>query len=213
MDIDPSGKHDKTDAQADEMGQTISLTSEGVIERRSTWEPEHEQETSFGGGKTQERRLTDSYVDSLYQKLSDYYDYFRCEGKQLCFRNKDEPLTNQDGLLRMIKQLTKTLSIQRLRDLGFDTHQIMHEYVAALNKVEKELLSTPDVAKADDIELQEIMEDTVRSKDNLIVQLKGESSENLPMHELLGLDKQLRSIRGFLKVEDVKKFQLEECIK
>ena len=33
------------------------------------------------------------------------------------------------------------------------------------------------------------------------------------MRELLGLDKQLRSIRGFLKVEVAKKVQLEEHIK
>ena len=35
----------------------------------------------------------------------------------------------------------------------------------------------------------------------------------LPMHKLLGLDKQLRSIRGSLKVEVAKKVQLEESIK
>ena len=49
--------------------------------------------------------------------------------------------------------------------------------------------------------------------DNLIAQLEGKSSKDLPMHELLGLDKQLRSIRGSLKVEVAKKVQLEQCIK
>ena len=34
-----------------------------------------------------------------------------------------------------------------------------------------------------------------------------------PLHELLGLDKQLRSIRDSLKVEAAKKVQLEESIK
>ena len=33
-----------------------------------------------------------------------------------------------------------------------------------------------------------------------------------PLRELLGLDKQLRSIRGSLKVEVAKKVKLEECI-
>ena len=33
-----------------------------------------------------------------------------------------------------------------------------------------------------------------------------------PLHELLGLDKELRSIRGSLKVDTAKKVQLEECI-
>ena len=45
------------------------------------------------------------------------------------------------------------------------------------------------------------------------MQLEGESSEDLPMHELLGLDKQLRSIRGSLKVEVAEKVKLEERIK
>ena len=62
----------------------------------------------------------------------------------------------------------------------------------------------------DDIELQEIMENAARSMENLIEQLEGESSEDLPMHELLGLDKQLRSIRAPLGVEVTKKVQLEE---
>ena len=74
-----------------------------------------------------------------------------------------------------------------------------------LNKVEEELCSTSDVAKADDIELQEIMENVVRSMENPIEQLKGEFSEELPMHELLSLHKQLGSIRGGLKGVNGKK--------
>ena len=64
-----------------------------------------------------------------------------------------------------------------------------------LNRVEKELPSTSDVAKADDIELQEIMDNVARSTENLVKQLEGTYSEILPMHELQGLEKQLRSIR------------------
>ena len=56
------------------------------------------------------------------------------------------------------------------------------------------------------------MENVARSMDNLIVQLKGETSEDLQMHRLLGLDKQLRSIRGSLKVEMAKKVELQQCI-
>ena len=58
-----------------------------------------------------------------------------------------------------------------------------------------------------------MMENAARNAENLIAQLESESSKNLPMHELLGLDKQLRSIRGSLKVEVGKKVQLEERIK
>ena len=46
--------------------------------------------------------------------------------------------------------------------------------------------------------------------EDLITQFEGQ--ETLPMHKLLGLDKQLRSIRGSLKVEVAKKVQLEESI-
>ena len=80
-----------------------------------------------------------------------------------------------------------------------------------LNKTQEELPSASDIDKADDIELQEIVENASRSTENLNQQLEG--SEDLPMWELLGLAKQLRSIRGSLKVEVAKKVQLEERIK
>ena len=58
----------------------------------------------------------------------------------------------------------------------------------------------------------------MKSTENLISQMSQtdhsfEGEETLPMQELLGLDKQLRSIRGSLKVEVAKKVQLEERIK
>ena len=57
-----------------------------------------------------------------------------------------------------------------------------------LNRVEEELPSTSDLAKADDIELQEIKENAAKSMGNLILQLK--ESEDIPMCELLSLDKE-----------------------
>ena len=65
----------------------------------------------------------------------------------------------------------------------------------------------------DDIELQEIVENALRSIENLNQQVQEEPTEDLPRRELLGLDEQLRSIRGLLKVEVAKKVQLEEHIK
>ena len=74
-------------------------------------------------------------------------------------------------------------------------------------------------------ELQEIAENASRSIENLNQQVQEEPTEDLPMgsrrdpgpvwpmHELLGLDKELRSIRDSLKVEVAKKVQLEERIK
>ena len=80
-----------------------------------------------------------------------------------------------------------------------------------LNKVKEELPSASDVDKADDIELQEITENASRSMEDLISQMP--QTDEYPLHKLLGLDKQLRSIRGSSKVEVAEKVQLEECIK
>ena len=79
-----------------------------------------------------------------------------------------------------------------------------------LNKAAEELFSGSDIIKADDIELQEIAE----KASGIISQIKDvqTDTEDLfehPLHELLGLDKQLRSIRGSLKVEVAKKVELE----
>ena len=70
-----------------------------------------------------------------------------------------------------------------------------------------------EIAKADDIELEEIAE----KASDIISQIKDVQTDTddlfeHPLRELLGLDKQLRSIRGSLKVEVAKKVQLEEHI-
>ena len=75
-----------------------------------------------------------------------------------------------------------------------------------------------DITKADDIELQEITENASKSMEDLISQMKNDQSQTddlfkYPLRELLGLDKQIRSIRDSLKAEVAKKVQLEECIK
>ena len=102
---------------------------------------------------------------------------------------------------------------QGLRDLGFNIPvegKVMGQQAMMLNRVGKELPSMSDVARTDDIELQEIMENAARSMENLIAQL--EESEDLPMHKLLSLDTKLRSIQGSLKVETAKKVELQQCI-
>ena len=72
-----------------------------------------------------------------------------------------------------------------------------------------ELPSSSEIAKADTIELEEI----AKSTEDLISQINEQTqTDDLfehPLCELLGLDKQLRSIRGSLKVEVAKKVQLD----
>ena len=83
-----------------------------------------------------------------------------------------------------------------------------------LNKAAEELPSESDITKADDVELQEIVEKAL----GIISQIKDvqTDTEDLfenSLFELLGLDKQLRSIRGSLKVEVAKKFSLKNTLR
>ena len=78
-------------------------------------------------------------------------------------------------------------------------------------------ISESDITRVNDIELQEIAEKAMKNTEDLISHLNDQQSQTddlleYPLRELLGLDKQLRSIRGLLKVEVAKKVQLEECI-
>ena len=81
------------------------------------------------------------------------------------------------------------------------------------NKAAEELPSESDITRVDDIELQEIAE----KASGIISQIKDvqTDTEDLfehPLCKLLGLDAQLRSIRGSLKVEVAKQVELEERI-
>ena len=60
-----------------------------------------------------------------------------------------------------------------LCELGFDLPRgkLMAQQAVMLNRMEEELSSASDVAKADDIELQEITENALRSTEDLITQL------------------------------------------
>ena len=105
-------------------------------------------------------------------------------------------LRTKDGMLRSTSEIANILGKNRTRKLGFQIPKgkVTAQQAVMLNGVEEELPSTSDVANADDIELQDIMENASRSTENLIAQLEGESSEDLAIHELLGLDKQLRAL-------------------
>ena len=79
------------------------------------------------------------------------------------------------------------------------------------------LPSESDITRADDIELQEFAEKVLKSMEDLISHINNQSQTDdlfeYPLRDLSGLDKQLRSIRGSLKVEVAKKAELKECIK
>ena len=109
----------------------------------------------------------------------------------------------------------KILGKEGLRDLDFKISKgkVTSRQAAMLNEVEEEIPSASDVDKVGDIELQEI----AKSMEDLIFQIKDIQTDTdelfeHPLRELLGLDTQLRTIRGSLKVEVAKKLELEERI-
>ena len=127
---------------------------------------------------------------------------------------KGKPLMNRNGELKTIGVIADTLGIRGLREMGYNITKTNLKPRFALDLLEKQakLPSSSEIAKADEIELEEI----VKSTEDLIYQINEQTRtddllEN-PLRELLGLDKQLRSIRGSLKVEVAKKVQLEEHI-
>ena len=119
------------------------------------------------------------------------------------------------GVLKSVGMLADILGKNRLRNLGFDIPRgkLTAQKAVMLNKAAEELPSESDITGADDIELQEIAGKAL----GIISQIKDIQTdiEDLfkhPLKELLALDKQLRIIRGSLKVEVAKKVELEEHI-
>ena len=117
----------------------------------------------------------------------------------------------------MVKELVKISGIRGLHDLGYNVPegQSAQDFVK-MKKAKEKLPSALDIMKADDIELIELSRESSRILEDLSTDIKDtqiQTDNLLPMRELLGLDAQLRSIRGSLKVEVAKKVQLEEHIK
>ena len=220
VDIDPFGEHKLRPEEPTDEHILLDPVTPG---RSSTWEPDRgEQETSFGG-ESQRTKLIKDYVRHLHKKVSEnigetpelfQYDYFKLEGGELYYIGSRKPLTTE-GKLKSVGMLADISGNNRLCRLGFNipVGRITARQAIILNKAAEELPSESDITKADDIELQEIE----KKASGIIFQIKDvqTDTEDLfenPLRELLGLDKQLRSLRGSLKVEVAKKVELEEHI-
>ena len=122
---------------------------------------------------------------------------------------KGKPLTNRNGELKTIGVIADTLGIRGLQEMGYDIAKTNMKPRHVLDLLEKQakLLSSSEIAKADEIELEEI----AKSTEDLIYQINEQTkTDDLfehSLHELLGLDKQIRSIRGSLKVEVAKRLR------
>ena len=215
IDINPFGEHEsRTEEPTDE---NIPLTP--VTPERSTWEPEHGQEMSVGSPEVSLSRgeiLHKKYLvgeiyeligNKMHQRLEPNLRLFEIDKDgRLYYRSK--PLMNRNGELKTIGIIADTLG---LREMGYNITKtnLKPRFVLDLLEKQAELPSSSEIAKADTLELEEI----AKSTEDLISQINEQTqTEDLfehPVRELLGLDKQLRSIRGSLKVEVAKKVQLD----
>ena len=215
-----SGEHEsRTDGPTDEH-IPLDLVTPG---KSSTWEPDREEQETTLGGESQRTKLMKDYVRDLYKRLAEnigetpelfHYDYFKLEGGELYYVGSRRSLTTE-GKLKSVGMLADILGKNRLHRLGFNipVGSITDQQATTLNKAAEKLPSESDITKADDIELQAIVE----KASGIVSQIKDTQTdtEDLfehPLCELLGLDKQLRSIKGSLKVEVAKKVELDRHI-
>ena len=159
VDIDPFGEHEsRPEEPTDEHIPLDQVTPGG-----STWEPSHEQETSFRGRECQRTKLMKDYVKDLYKKLSEktgetpelfHYDYFKLEGGELYYIGNRKPLTTE-GKLKSVGMIADILGKNRLRRLGFNipVGKVTARQAVMPNKAAEELSSESDITGADDIEL------------------------------------------------------------
>ena len=211
VDIDPFGEHEsRREEPTDE-----NIPLDPVTPGRSTWEPTREQEMSFGGRESQRTKLMKDYIKDLYKRLSEninetpelfHYDYFKLKGGELYYIGNRKLLTTE-GKLKSVGMLVDILGKNTLCRLGFDipVGKVTACQAVMLNKASEELPSESDITGADDIELQEIAEKAL----DIISQVKDVQTDTddlfeHPLCDRLGLDKQLRTIRGSLKGEVAK---------
>ena len=160
------------------------------------------------------------YVRDLYKRLSEnigetlelfHYDYFKLEGGELYYIGSRKPLTTE-GKLKSVGMLADILGNNRLRRLGFNipVASITAQQAIMLNKAAEELPFESDITKADDTDLQQIVEKALGISSQIKdLQTDTEDLFEHPLRELLGLDKQLRGIRGSLKAEVAKNVQFD----
>ena len=137
-------------------------------------------------------------------------------------------LGNIDNGLKSLKEMSK-LGVNRLRTMGFTniTYEDIQPYkpkfrnardeARKLNEKLNERSKTLESSSTTDVEAIELMEMTSKDIDGLEQETSfiepTERDKLLPLRELQGLDKQIRTIKGSLKVAIAKRVELEDRIK
>ena len=178
VDIDPFGEHDRTEEPTDEHIPLDPVTSgrEGV----QTWEPEHKQETSFGGRSRTSILHKEYLVGKIYelignkarQRLEPNLSLFVL-GKDGRLYYKGKPLMNTNGELKTIGVIADTLGIGGLREMGYNISKtnLRPRFVLDLMEKQAQLPSIHEIAGVDEIELEE----PVKSTEDLIFQINSQS--------------------------------------
>ena len=116
IDIDPFGEHESRTEEPTDENTLITLVTPG----RSTWEPEHEQETSFGSPEVPLSRgeiLHKDYLvgeiyeligNKMHQRLEPNLRLFEID-KDGRLYHKGKPLMNRNGELKTIGVIVDTL--------------------------------------------------------------------------------------------------------
>ena len=137
-------------------------------------------------------------------------------------------LGNIDKGLKSLTEISK-LGVNRLRTMGFTniTYEDIQPYqpkfqkardeARKLNEKLNERSKTLESSSTKDVEVIELMEMTSKDIDGLEQETSfiepTERDKLLPLRELQGLDKQIRTIKGSLKVAIAKRVELEDRIK
>ena len=220
IDIDPFGEHESRPEKLTNENIPLDPVTPGR-EGVQTWEPTREQETSFEGRSHTSILHKEYLVGKIYELIGNKMHQRLEPNLSLFIQNKDgrlyykrKPLMNRNGELKTIGVIADTLGIGTLREMGYNISKtnLKPRFVLDLMEKQAELPSSSEIAGEDEIELEEI----AKSTEDLIFQINSQSQTDElfkhPLRELLGLDKQLRTIRGSLKVEVAKKVELEEHI-
>ena len=87
-----------------------------------------------------------------------HFDYFEIRDGKLYYKGKSKSLMIRGGKLRSFHEIVKILSKKGLHELGFDISRskLTARQALKLRRLEEELPSASDVAKTDDIEIEEI---------------------------------------------------------
>ena len=125
VDIDPFGKErNRTESRSDKNIPLSPVPPVTPVGGGSTWEPELEQETSFGGSSV---LYKDYLVGKIYkvldnkthQRLEPNLDLFDL-GEDGRYYIQREPQMNRNRELKTVGVIADKLGIKRLREMGYN---------------------------------------------------------------------------------------------